>query len=90
MARRKPYTDIGIKRVPCFRCGKPSVQQWQICSLGNEYHGVCTKCDIKLNKLVLKFFSVPNADRTVKQYAYQVKSPAKPNRKILKRSKKCR
>lgn len=53
--RRKPYTKKGIKRVPCFRCGKPSTQQWQICSLKNEYKGLCTVCDIELNKVVLEF-----------------------------------
>lgn len=84
MGRRNPYTDTGIKRVPCFRCGKPSSQQWQICALNNEYKGVCTKCDIELNKLVLKFFSVSCANRKAKQYAYQVCLPAKPNKKILK------
>ncbi len=54
--RRKPYTVKGLSRVPCFKCGTPSTQQWQICSLGNEYKGVCTECDLELNKLVLKFF----------------------------------
>ena len=67
--RKKPYTTIGISRVPCFRCGKPSTRQWQICSLNNEYHGLCTECDIKLNALVLKFFRVPNANIICKQYA---------------------
>ena len=28
--RRPPYTEIGIKRIPCARCGKPSVHQWQV------------------------------------------------------------
>ena len=54
--RRKPYTERGLSRVPCYRCGMPSTQQWQICALGNDYKGVCTECDIELNKLVLKFF----------------------------------
>lgn len=72
--RKKPYTERGISRVPCFKCGKPSTQQWQVCSLKNEWHGLCTECDIKLNALVLEFFKVPNADRICKQYASQVKS----------------
>ncbi len=57
--RRKPYTEIGIKRVPCFRCGKPSSQQWQICSMNNEYKGLCKECDIELNRKVLLFMDVP-------------------------------
>lgn len=44
--------------MPCFRCGKPSLQQWQICSLNNEYKGLCRECDIKLNRIVLKFMKI--------------------------------
>jgi hypothetical protein len=62
--RRKPYTATGLRRVPCFRCNlkgifRPSVSQWQICSLNNEYKGVCRECDIKLNQIVLKFMKIP-------------------------------
>jgi len=53
--RRKPYTAIGIKRVPCSRCGEPSHAQWQVCADGNQYRGLCKKCDIELNNMVLKF-----------------------------------
>ena len=60
--RRKPYTEIGIKRVPCFRCGKPSSTQWQICSLDNEYKGLCTSCDIMLNIIVLQFVGCYTGD----------------------------
>ena len=58
MSRTKPYTDIEIQRIPCFRCGKPSSQQWQICALNNEYKGVCAECDIELNRIVLKFMGI--------------------------------
>ena len=58
MGRKKPYTDASIKRVPCFRCGRPSSQQWQICALNNEYKGVCKECDIELNRLVLNFMGI--------------------------------
>ena len=60
--RKKPYSEAGIKRVPCFRCGEPSVQQWQICSLNNEYKGLCLKCDIELNRIVLKFMKIPSKE----------------------------
>jgi len=63
--RRKPYTEKGIKRVPCFRCGKPSSRQWQICSLKNEYKGLCTRCDIELNILVLDFMGYNIVDKSV-------------------------
>jgi len=66
--RKKPYTELGIKRVPCLRCGKPSTQQWQICSLNNKYFGVCSECDIKLNALVLDFFQVPRKRNIIESY----------------------
>lgn len=56
--RIKPYTKRGIGRVPCLKCGKPSTCQWQICCLNNEYKGLCTECDIDLNRLVLEFVGV--------------------------------
>ena len=62
--RRKPYTAIGIGRVPCARCGvRPSVHQWSVCANGNRWLGVCTRCDIALNRLALKFFRFPQAER---------------------------
>jgi len=66
--RNKPYTESGISRVPCLRCNKPSACQWQICSLGNKYFGVCGECDIELNGLVLDFFRVPNSGDIIKRY----------------------
>lgn len=53
--RRKPYTDAGIRRVPCAKCGKPSRTQWQICADGNVFRGLCAPCDVALNELVLGF-----------------------------------
>jgi len=57
--RRKPYTEIGITRIPCQRCGKSSNYQWQICATGNQWAGVCVECDIALNKLVIEFMKLP-------------------------------
>ncbi len=68
MGRKKPYTEIGISRVPCKRCGKPSTQQWQTCSLNNEWFGVCTDCDVKLNLHVLWFFGIKNASQLINKY----------------------
>lgn len=66
--RRVPYTERGISRVPCFRCGAPSIHQWQICSDGNQYRGLCQDCDVKLNALVLKFMRDPQAQIKMQQY----------------------
>ena len=70
--RRKPYTTTGIRRVPCFRCGEPSKQQWQICSLGDKWVGICGKCDIKLNSLVLKFMQVIDWRQIIEKYKQKV------------------
>ena len=66
--RKKPYTDIGIKRIPCSRCGVPSSRQWQVCANGNLYLGVCDNCDIELNALVLEFMKVPGRKTLMKKY----------------------
>lgn len=67
--RRTPYTARGISRVPCFRCGKPSVYQWQICSDGNQFRGLCAADDILLNDMTLRFMRDP--DRNAKMAAYR-------------------
>lgn len=66
--RRTPYTIRGIGRVPCSRCGAPSTQQWQICSNGNRWLGVCDACDIELNKVVLQFMKVKNRRALMNRY----------------------
>lgn len=66
--RSKPYTDKGLSRVPCLRCGKPSSQQWQICSLGNKWAGICIECDIDLNEYVLKFMRIKKWPAIMSKY----------------------
>ena len=51
-----PYSTRGISRVPCARCGKQSVHQWNCCALGNRWFGVCEECDQKLNQMCIRFF----------------------------------
>ena len=58
--RIKPYTEIGISRVPCVRCGEPSAAQFQVCATRNQWCAVCRKCDLALNALVVKFMKLPN------------------------------
>lgn len=67
--RRQPYTQIGIRRVPCRRCGAPSFHQWQVCANGNRWLGVCEPCDLELNRLALEFMRVPNAEALLAAYA---------------------
>ncbi len=58
--RTKPYTELGIRRLKCCRCGDKASTQWQVCALGNEWQPVCAFCDIELNKLVLEFMRFPD------------------------------
>lgn len=66
--RRKPYTQIGIGRLKCFRCGAKPDQQWQICSDNRLYRPICTPCDIELNEMVLRFMGFPDVDEKMKAY----------------------
>lgn len=69
MIRRRPYTVIGLARLPCFRCGgKPSIHQWQLCADGRAYRPLCEKCDVLLNALVLRWMRVKNWRAVMKRY----------------------
>lgn len=66
--RRKPYTERGVRRLKCFRCGNKAQRQWQICADGSQYRPVCLVCDIDLNRTVLKFMRDPEADAKMAAY----------------------
>lgn len=63
------YSDRSIQAVPCARCKKPSAHQWQVCANGNRWQGICLKCDVALNTVVLKFMRHPNASKLIRKYA---------------------
>ena len=71
--RTKPYTAIGIKRVPCSRCGKPSHASWQACADGRQYRGLCVDCDIRLNSLAMRFMRIPDFEKKIIAYAARMK-----------------
>lgn len=73
--RRKPYTERGIRRVPCSRCGRPSEHQWSACANGNRYVGICGPCDVALNRLALEFMGIPDAELLLAAYAARVLGP---------------
>ena len=60
LERREPYTDTGIKRVLCVRCGDKANSQWQVCADQGRYRALCKSCDIELNSLVLQWANDPN------------------------------
>ncbi len=66
--RKQPYTERGIKRVPCARCGGKATHQWQICSDGNRWRPLCVPCDVALNAVVLKFMGDANRKKKLAQY----------------------
>lgn len=66
--RTEPYTAIGIKRVPCVRCGAPAVHQWQVCADQRRYRALCLDCDISLNRMVLIWANDPDALAKVTAY----------------------
>lgn len=65
---KEPITELGIKRMKCIRCGASARYQWQICADGNRYRAICTKCDIALNAMVLKWFGDPDAKTKIARY----------------------
>lgn len=68
MSRRRPYTAIGIRRVPCFRCGRPAVHQWRICADDRVFRAVCERCDRALNALVLRWMGFKDWREKMKRY----------------------
>jgi hypothetical protein len=66
--RPEAYTQIGVRRLPCFRCGDRAEYQWNVCADG-LHHPVCTRCDIQLNALVLHWMLHPHAEQLVEEYA---------------------
>lgn len=66
--RLTPYTDKGIQRVACARCGKPSSAQWNICAIGPQFLPMCKACDIDINRLVLQWIKHPDATKLLAQY----------------------
>lgn len=66
--RAHPYTENGIRRVGCIRCGAPAAYQWNICADGNHYRPICGRCDVELNAVVLVFMGHPNVDGLIRDY----------------------
>lgn len=73
LGRKKPYSEIGIRRIPCSHCKKPSVHQWQICANSNRYMGVCLKCDVKINQIVGTYMNLPKSMlKAYEKKAYEI------------------
>lgn len=70
--RREAYTEIGIRRKRCPRCGEVAVHQWQACANGRYYVPICLECDIAINEMVLRFLRIPDCERLIAEYRKKV------------------
>lgn len=66
--RRRPYTEIGIRRMRCARCGRRAHRQWSICANGNRQVPVCARCDYELNVLVVVWFGFERGEEMLARY----------------------
>jgi hypothetical protein len=67
--RKTPYTEAGIRRLKCVRCGERGETQWQVCADLNQYRVLCRPCDIALNRLVLEWAGFPDVETMMKRYS---------------------
>ena len=66
--RRRPYTEAGIRRKRCVRCGAQANATWEICADGNYKRPLCTACDVALNRLVLEWVGHPDVEVLMERY----------------------
>ena len=68
--RNLPYTRAEVVHVTCAvrGCAIKSVAQWSPCA-GGRFYAVCWEHDQALNGLVLRFFSLPDVETLLAQYA---------------------
>ena len=53
----------------CFRCGsRPAPHRWGGCPMGGALLALCDKCDIKINRLFLRFMRVENWKEVMRRY----------------------
>lgn len=75
--RTEPYTAIGIKRVPCAKCGNPSHASWNVCADNvrgkPQYRGLCIDCDIGLNALAMRYVFGTSRESDIEAYANQLR-----------------
>lgn len=70
--RKNPYTESGVRRLPCSRCGQPAMFQWNACADGNLWRPLCLDCDVAINELVLQWMGIPDADAKIEAYKKRV------------------
>ena len=80
--KSKPYTDCGIKRIPCVRCGGQGYSSWHICADGNQPRVFCRECDIEANRLAMTFaFGAVKSRKPMRKYEAKMRSEPEMRRK---------
>jgi hypothetical protein len=76
--RRRPYTVLGVSRLPCSRSGCPNraSHQWQVCADANVFRPLCRACDLEINRLVLEFMGDPDAPAKLARYRDRLGLPS--------------
>lgn len=74
--RVEPYTDAGVRRLPCVRCGGKSLFQWNACADDNLWRPLCLDCDVELNRMVLTWMRDPEADAKADRYEMSKRAKA--------------
>lgn len=65
--KRLTNREVGKRR--CYRCGRtPGVSTWNVCADHNRQRVVCRRCDIALNRLVLRWMRDPGAAQKLAWY----------------------
>lgn len=66
--RKKPYTQIGVRRKKCWRCVVRRAEfQWNACADG-QFRPICVRCDVALNELVLRWMRDPDWKEKIARY----------------------
>lgn len=66
--RRKPYTERGLRRMECASCGEKSTSQWSACALDGKFFPLCTRCDVELNEVAVRYVFGERWDIELKAY----------------------
>jgi len=65
--------QIGTEVMKCTHCNTPKAKhQWKVQACADKRKKrskwLCTSCDIELNKHVLEFLNIPNAESKLNEY----------------------
>jgi hypothetical protein len=68
----RKLTVTEIRRRRCFRCRRRGYAHWSICADDNRPRVLCIKCDIALNKLVLRWMRFSRRRDILHRYVARV------------------